>query len=129
MAKLSPCRLLVVDQYVDTSELFTFALETAGASVVTVSSATEALRALDESHFHGLLCEIVLPDMDGCELLRRLRTGTKKYWQYLPAIAITGFVTRTIQQEVLAAGYSAYMAKPVDLDQLIAAIATLIQPL
>lgn len=129
MATLSPCRLLIVDQYVDTSELFTFTLEAAGASVVTVPSAAEALRALDESYFHGLLCEIVLPDMNGCELLRHLRANTTKYWRSLPAIAITGFVTKTIQQEVLASGYSAYMAKPVDLDQLITTIATFIQPL
>lgn len=126
MARLANRRLLVVDCHIDTLELFKVAFEAEGATVVTVTSASDVFTTLDQGQFHGLLCKIVLPDLNGWELLRRVRTKAQK-WSKIPAIAVTGFVTQTTEQDIQAAGYAGYFPKPVDLDELIAAIAALTQ--
>ena len=126
MARLANQRLLVVDYHRDTLDLFKVAFEAEGATVVTVTSASDALTTLDKEHFHSLLCEIVLPDLNGWDLLHRVRTKAQK-WSNIPAIAVTGFVTQTTEQDTQVAGYAGYFPKPVDLDELIAAMAALTQ--
>lgn len=111
----------------DTLELFKVALEAEGATVVAVTSALAALTTLNQGEFHGLLCDIVLPDLNGWDFLRRVRT-TAQAWRNLPALAVTGYVTPTIEQDVQAAGYRGYLLKPVDLNALIAALAALTEP-
>lgn len=128
MARLTNRRLLVVDNHMDTLELFKVAFEAEGATVVAVTSASDALTTLDKEQFHSLLCEIVLPDLNGWDLLRRVRTKAQK-WSNIPAIAVTGFVTQTTEQDIQAAGYVGYFPKPVDLDELVAAMAALTHPI
>lgn len=124
MARLANQRLLVVDYHIDTLELFKVAFEAEGATVVTATSASDVLTTLDKEQFHSLLCEIVLPDLNGWDLLRRVRTNAQK-WSNIPAIAVTSFVTQTTEHDTQVAGYAGYFPKPVDLDELIAAMAVL----
>lgn len=125
MARLANRRLLIVDHHIDTLDLFKVAFEAEGATVVTVTSASDALTTLDKEQFHSLLCEIVLPDLNGWDLLRRVRSKTAQNQGNIPAIAVTGFVTQTTEQDIQAAGYVGYFPKPVDLDELIVAMAAL----
>lgn len=128
MARLADRRLLVVDYHVDTLELFKVAFEAEGATVVAVTSASDALTTLNQGQFHGLLCEIVLPDLDGWDLLRQVRSKAAYKQRNIPTIVVTGLVTQITEQNLQAAGYAGYFSKPVDLDELIAAMAILTQP-
>lgn len=128
MTKLAGRRLLVVDPHIDTLELLTIAFEAEGATVVTATSALAAITLLNDTPFHGLLSEVVLPDMNGYELLHQLQVTVIPSQPHLTAIAMTGWGRATIGQEVQAAGYAEYFEKPVDLEQLIATLATLTQP-
>jgi len=127
VARLANRRLLLVDYHIDTLELLKVAFEVEGATVVAVTSASDALTTLDREHFHGLLCEIVLPDLNGWDLLRRVRSKTAQKQSNIPAIAVTGLVTQTTQQHTQAAGYTGYFPKPVNLDELVAAMVALTQ--
>lgn len=128
MAKLAHRQLLVVDHDIDTLELFKFVLEAEGATVVEARSALDALETLDKRQFHGLLSDIVLPDLNGCEFLHQVQTKAALKHAEIPAIAVTGLITQTIEQDVQAAGYAGYFPKPVDLDELIPVISTLTHP-
>ncbi|MEP0873755.1 response regulator [Trichocoleus desertorum AS-A10] len=127
MSKLSNRCLLVVDDDADSRLLFAMAFESEGAEVLTVGSAAEALDLLAWRKPDVLLCDFALPEVNGCGLLREIRTKKARVWQRIPAIAVTAYDSKQVQQEVLAAGFQLFFTKPIDLDELTAAIAELTQ--
>ena len=72
----SPTRALVVDDEVMLAELLTIALRYDGWDVRTAGSGTEAVRAARDFRPTSSLLDIMLPDIDGLEVLRRLRAHT-----------------------------------------------------
>ena len=69
-----------------------------------------------------LVSDIGMPDEDGYALIRKVRAregGGKR----LPAVALTAYARRQDSERALAAGYQAHLAKPVDPDTLIGAVA------
>ena len=66
-------KLLVVDDAMDTRELLDGVLRRAGAEVVAVGSAHEALAELLDTRFHLLISDIAMPDEDGYSLLKKVR--------------------------------------------------------
>jgi two-component system, OmpR family, response regulator len=122
MVKLDrPC-LLIVDDNPDSRDLYTWTLESVVAEVVVASSASEALEALRTFKPDVLLCDLVMPEIDGYTFINALRASQVKAWQQVPAIAVSALSGEKYQQQALAAGFQRYLVKPVDFDELIAAI-------
>ncbi|MBI4782066.1 MAG: response regulator [Oscillatoriophycideae cyanobacterium NC_groundwater_1537_Pr4_S-0.65um_50_18] len=122
-------QILVVDDEQDTRELLTFLLEHQGASVTAVASAAEALASLRQLRPDLLLSDIGMPDMDGYELMQQLRALQPEQGGDIPAIALTAYVGEHDQQQSLKAGFQRHIAKPVQPDVLVKAIASLIREL
>jgi CheY-like chemotaxis protein len=125
---LKGSQLLVVDSNHDTRELFTFAFEVNGATVTAVASAEEAIVAIDSLKPDVIISEIRLDDEDGYSLIRKVRGLKSKQSSSIPAIAVTTLASNLDRIEALAAGFQRCFTKPVDLDNLIAAIGRLIAP-
>jgi CheY-like chemotaxis protein len=122
MVKLDrPC-LLIVDDNPDSRDLYTWTLESVVAEVVVASSASEALEALRTFKPDVLLCDLVMPEIDGYTFINALRASQVKAWQQVPAIAVSALSGEKYQQQALAVGFQRYLVKPVDFDELIAAI-------
>jgi PAS domain S-box-containing protein len=119
-------RMLVVDDESDGRAFLARVLEDRGASVTCASSGREALEALSRNHFDLLLSDIGMPDMDGFELIRRVRALDKSRTGPLPAIAITAYARAEDRQRSLLAGFHMHLSKPVEARELIASIAGLI---
>jgi CheY-like chemotaxis protein len=66
-----------------------------------------------------------MPEVDGYELVRRLRRLGAAGGGEIPAIALTAFTRQQDQLDALHAGFTAYFAKPVDADKLVATVAAL----
>ncbi len=66
-------RVLVVDDEKSISELITTSLRFVGFEVRTAASGAEALRVAEEFKPHALILDVMLPDLDGCEVCRQLR--------------------------------------------------------
>lgn len=124
-------RILVVDDDTDTRELLVFVLEEVGASVTSIPSASEALTwlATSSSKIDVLISDIGMPDMDGYMMMQHIHSrfadpNTSK----LPfsAIALTAYAEDVNQQKALAAGFHHYLSKPVEPNELVLAIASLI---
>ena len=98
-------------------------IEQAGARVTAVASAGEAREALESLQPDALVSDIGLPDEDGYELVRRLRSREAERGGFLPAVALTGFARAEDRARVLAAGFQVHVPKPVDTVEMIAAIA------
>ncbi|MBD2510207.1 response regulator [Nostoc muscorum FACHB-395] len=123
---LTGIQILVVDDDDDTREFHTFVLEQAGANVIAVASAKEALQALAESEPDILLSDIGMPETDGYMLMRQIRALQLKQAKQIPAIALTAYAGEINQQQAIASGFQRHLSKPVEPDELVKAIATLI---
>jgi CheY-like chemotaxis protein len=109
--------VLVVDDEPDTRDSSAAALEQAGASVLAVGSVAEALAGL-EWRPAVVLSDIAMPGQDGFSLVRALRAREPA----LPTVALTAYASEHDRRRVLAAGYDAYLVKPVDPADLVAAV-------
>ena len=122
---LSGIKVLVVDDEADSRDMIAFTLSLYQAEVTTVASAWEALQVLAASTPDVLLSDIGMPDMDGYELLRQVRTWPKEQGGQIPAIALTAYAGEFDQQQALAAGFQLHIPKPVDPNTLITAVTQL----
>ncbi|MEP0922006.1 PAS domain-containing protein [Leptolyngbya sp. ST-U4] len=125
---LQGVRVLLVDDDVDTQALIAYLLEQQQLCVTPVSSALEALAALERLSFDVLISDIGMPGMDGYTLMRRLRTLPDRQSSNLPGIALSAYASDTDQQQALAAGFQQHLAKPLALETLTQAIAALVKP-
>ncbi|MEH1780558.1 MAG: ATP-binding protein [Nostoc sp.] len=119
---LSGIRVLVVDDDTDSRDFVAFVLEQDGAFAIAVSSADEALQTLAEIKPDVLVSDISMPYMDGYMLINQVRTLTPEQGGQIPAIALTAFARNDDQQEALNAGFQMHLPKPLNPEELIAAI-------
>ncbi|HUE80854.1 MAG TPA: CHASE domain-containing protein [Pyrinomonadaceae bacterium] len=120
---LNDLHILLVDDDVDTLELISAALRQRDARVTAVSSASQALEAIAKSVPDVLVSDIAMPDEDGYELLARVRALHCEVSCKIPAVAITAYARDEDRQRALSCGFADYLAKPIELAELIAAVA------
>jgi len=125
---LSGVGVLVVDDENDARDWLVRVLADAGAQVRAARSAAEALDAFDRAPPDVLLSDIGMPEVDGYALIRRIRALPEGQGGRTPAVALTAFARADDRQRALNAGYQLHIGKPVDQDELIAAVASALQP-
>lgn len=106
--------VLVVDDNEDTRQLLRTMLEAHGARVMTANSVDEARAELAREIPDVLVTDLAMPGEDGFSLLDYCRYHDDSRLQLLPIMALTAYGTQQAQDRVLAAGFDAYLAKPVD---------------
>lgn len=113
-------RALVVDDAPDVTEMIALLLQYAGYEVTTVYSGHQALDAARGDSFDVVVSDIGMPGMNGYELAERLR----RFEQYhaTPMIAVTGFSMYDDRDRALAAGFNAFLTKPVNPRDLISLV-------
>ncbi len=122
---LQGIRILVVDDDSDALTLVREILETTGADVTTVASAKEALQCVEETRPDVLIADLGMPDMDGFELISRLRHARNKAIRDVPAAALTAYARSDDRVKALRTGFQMHLAKPIDPGELMAAAASL----
>jgi PAS domain S-box-containing protein len=125
---LARVRVLVVDDEPDSREFAVFVAQEAGASVIAVGSAIEALQLLLTAQFDILLCDIGMPEMDGYALMREIRQLQDGGPGQIPAIALTAYAGEVDRQQAIAAGFQSHLAKPVDPVEIVTIVARLCRP-
>jgi CheY-like chemotaxis protein len=123
--ELTGIRVLLVDDEADSREMMASALQACGATVVSATSAKDALVALRRSHIDVMLSDIAMPEKDGYELIREVRGAAAARIAALPAAAVTACVRDDEREQALAAGFQMHLAKPVHPAALVRAVATL----
>jgi CheY-like chemotaxis protein len=93
--------------------------------VTTAASVAEALTLMERHAFDVLLSDIGMPEQDGYELIRRVRERGLN-GRTLPAVALTAFARPEDRRRALLAGFQVHVPKPVDPDELVAVVATLV---
>ena len=123
---LSGITVLVVDDQADARELLQRVLSECGARVLAAGSAGEALNLIAEHDPDVLVADIGMPEVDGFELLRRVRALTPGRAARMPAIALTAFARSEDRTRALRAGFQVHVAKPVDPPELVATVASVV---
>ena len=93
--------------------------------MLVAGSALDALQVIARETIHVLVSDIGLPDVDGYDLVRQVRArglGARE----LPAAALTAFARPEDRRRALLAGFQVHVAKPVDPDELLAVVASLV---
>jgi PAS domain S-box-containing protein len=128
---LATIRILAVDDEIDNLELVQFILEQAGATVMISTSASEALQHVLQFKPDVLITDIGMPEMNGYTLLRKMKELSEgeqsgKCNNTMPkAIALTAYAGDLDQQQALQAGFQRHIAKPIEPQALILAVAAL----
>ncbi|WP_423760132.1 PAS domain-containing hybrid sensor histidine kinase/response regulator [Burkholderia sp. NLJ2] len=123
-AMLDGQRVLVVDDDAATRSSLSAALVTLGAEVDVASSGREALRRVARQCPTVVLSDLAMPDGDGFWLLDALRRDSQPNVHDLRVLAVTAHAGLADERRALAAGFDAYLCKPVDLQQLAQAISS-----
>ena len=114
---LTGMQVLVVDDEPDTRDFIAFMLEQNGAIVTSVPSASHALEAIAQIKPDVLISDIGMPEMDGYNLIRQIRSMVKG--KQVLAIALTAYAGEVDRQQAIAAGFQEHVTKPVAPDTLI----------
>jgi adenylate cyclase len=115
-------RVLVVDDQAPNIRLLEAILAPRGYDVLTASSGEEALALLDQSEVDLVLCDIVMPGMDGYQVCRTIRDRTET--AYLPVVMVTASGDEQ-KIKALEAGADDFLTKPINQSELLARVASL----
>jgi CheY-like chemotaxis protein len=96
-----------------------------GAQVRAVASATEALQALKADVPDVLISDVGLPDLDGFELMRKVRELPPQLGGRVSSLALTAYATSDDVAKAQAAGFDQHLGKPVQPSELLTAVASL----
>ncbi len=110
-------RVLVVEDESDSALLLGTTLMYSGIQSWTASSAEEALKRIKEVHPNLMLVDLALPGMDGWEFFRTVRADPAT--ARIPAVVISAYLTPSVAQKALKAGFRACFMKPVDTTSLV----------
>lgn len=122
-AALAGKKVLVVDDDLPTQQALSATLQQAGADVTTAANAASAIQAYADTRPDVVLSDIGLPDLDGYVLLGHIRALEREsQWREVPAIALTAYTRDEDRRKAAEAGFIQHLGKPVDADDLVAAL-------
>jgi CheY-like chemotaxis protein len=117
--------VLVVDDEFDARDAITAVLEECGAEVIAVSSVAEAIGSIPRARPAVIVSDIAMPAEDGFALIRGVKELGAERGGTVPVLALTAYASAGDEERILEAGYRAYLTKPVEARELVAAVAGL----
>jgi two-component system cell cycle response regulator len=114
--------ILVIEDNEDNLQLMTYLLTAFGHNIVAARDGEIGLAKLEEAAFDLVVCDIHLPKLDGYEIIKRIRQRPNPTTP--PIIAVTALAMVGDRERLLAAGFDAYISKPIEPQQLVDLIQT-----
>ena len=110
--------VLYIEDNPDNMMLVQRALEARGYHLLKAMKGMEGVTAAEQEQVDLILLDINLPDIDGYEVARRLRSSNKRELNSVPIIAITANALKGDAEKALEAGCDVYMSKPINIREL-----------
>jgi signal transduction histidine kinase/ActR/RegA family two-component response regulator len=123
--ELAGMTVLVVDDEPDARELLAEVLGNCDATVFTASNVAEALQVVDDARPSIIVSDIGMPGEDGYAFIEKLRALPANRGGKTPAVALTAYARFEDRTKALVAGFNMHVPKPVELAELLAALASL----
>ncbi len=117
-ARALGCRglVLVVDDEEANRMLLRDSLETHGYEIIEAENGEQALQKVEQRPPDVILLDVMMPQMDGFEVCRRLKKDART--AHIPVLIVTSLSERMERMMGIAAGASDFLTKPVDLQEL-----------
>jgi two-component system cell cycle response regulator len=109
-------RILIAEDDRDSRELLGWILEKLGYQVVATTNGKEAWEAFRRGRFRLVISDVLMPEIDGLELCRRIRNHKQSKYTYI--IVITALIGKKDYLEGMDAGADDFVTKPFDPDEL-----------
>src|SRR6476646_6462594 len=109
-------KVLVAEDDRDSRELLAWILQKLGYQVVAATNGKEGWEAFRKGRFRIVISDVLMPEMDGLELCRRIRTHKQSKYTYI--IIITALIGKKDYLEGMEAGADDFVTKPFDADEL-----------
>ena len=113
-----PVDILIVDDEPIIGQLFRDGLNEHGYNVTTTLSSLEALELIDNRHFDLIFLDLVMPELDGAELFRRIRQMDK----HIPVAMITGYPDSDLMRRAMEHGPFTVIKKPFVINDILNAV-------
>ena len=113
---ISRMKILIAEDDKDSRELLSWLLQKLGYQVVATENGKEAWEAYRRGRFRLVISDLLMPDIDGLELVRRIRA--QKQAKYTYVILITALIGKKDYLEGMEAGADDFVTKPFDPDEL-----------
>jgi CheY-like chemotaxis protein len=126
--QLTGCLILLVDDHKDFLEAIRLFLELRRANVLAVTAGQDGLDLVVRHHPEIIISDLTMPRMNGYELLEQVRQLAPEEGGDAPVIALTGRSEAEERGKALEAGFARFLTKPVDLEQLVHEICSLLEP-
>jgi two-component system cell cycle response regulator DivK len=110
--------ILYIEDNQDNMMLVKRALEARGYRLLEAENGLTGVAAAENQEVDLILLDINLPDIDGYEVARRLRTSSKTALVYVPIIAVTANALKGDAEKALESGCDVYMSKPINIREL-----------
>ncbi len=123
---LSGMRVLVIDDDRDARELIHKVLAQHQAEIITAANAMEGLSILQSQMPDVVISDIGMPEKDGYQFIREVRRLPAIHGGETPAIALSAFAHSEDRTRAMMAGYQVHLSKPVESNELIASIDSLV---
>jgi two-component system cell cycle response regulator DivK len=117
---LSAPRVLIVEDFADSREMYVEFLAAQGFEVSGVEDGLTALRTIEAEPFDAVVLDIALPKLDGLSLLRRLRADPR--FATLPVLTLSASLGVDYQRVALEAGATTALEKPCLPEELLVAV-------
>ena len=122
---LNDLSIVIVEDEQSSLDAFTELLNFAGAKTISVTSAAQAIVALDKYKPDILISDIAMPGEDGISLIQSIRALGVKQGGQIPALALTAYTAQEDVTQALLTGFNAHLAKPFNVVDLIGCIVNL----
>jgi two-component system, cell cycle response regulator DivK len=113
-------QILVVEDNERNMKLFCEVLQASGCRTLEATTGQSAMELASEHQPALVLMDIQLPDIDGIEVLNRLRADER--FSSVPVLALTAQAMDGDRERFLEAGFDGYLSKPVDIAELVATV-------
>jgi PAS domain S-box-containing protein len=127
LPSLNGVRVLIVDDKEDARDLLIHVFKPCGAQVKTAASADEGLVDVKDWRPDVIISDIEMPGTDGYSFMQQVRAWEGEHGGWIPAIALTAYARRTDRLRTLSAGFQMHVTKPVEPNELVTVVASLIQ--
>jgi len=118
----SGMRILLAEDNAVNRQLARRLLEKRGYTVIIAKNGIEALAAVEREEIDMVLMDVQMPEMDGLEAIRAIRSNEKKSKRHLPIISLTAHVMKGDREKCIEAGADDYIPKPIQPANLFAAM-------
>jgi CheY-like chemotaxis protein len=118
-------RILLAEDNLVNQRLATRLLEKCGHQVTAATTGRQALELSARNSFHLILMDVQMPDMDGLEATRVIRSREQSGFIRTPIVALTAHTMKGDRERCLAAGMDAFITKPIDAVEFLTVVETL----